>query len=175
MKSTKNLLGRSAFDLSETKYFESVSVKDIASHAQVERQTFYYYFSDKYQCLTFYLQQWGKLLAERDGSTNLQQHLLNLLDVIRKHKEAIIHITYGDQGYSLLSSFLDTALNEFILQSEGKKKTDTLDKGAQFFAYGVHGIIIEWIKKGMDDEPSILLLKTFPSSTESVDRLFSEL
>ena len=53
MKSTKNLLGRSAFDLSETKYFESVSVKDIASHAQVERQTFYYYFSDKYQCLTF--------------------------------------------------------------------------------------------------------------------------
>ena len=97
-----------------------------------------------------------------------------MLDVIRKHKEAIIHITYGDQGYSLLSSFLDTALNEFILQSEGKKNTDTLDKGAQFFAYGVHGIIIEWIKKGMNDEPSILLSKTFPSSTESVDRLFSE-
>ncbi|MEG0256184.1 TetR/AcrR family transcriptional regulator [Vagococcus sp.] len=48
---TRNLIIDSLIRLSKQKNFESITIKDITSEATVNRATFYYHFTDKYDLL----------------------------------------------------------------------------------------------------------------------------
>lgn len=116
--------------LSETKYFDMVTVKDIAVRAQVKRQTFYYYFSDKYQCLSFYLAQWGQQLAA-ESKGPLKAYLLLLAETIYQYKESITHILISERGYLLFSAFIDPAIKHFLV-----KQGEPINQASTFLPLG---------------------------------------
>lgn len=53
VRRTKKLLSNALFELIEKKSFEKISVCDICDAAMVHRATFYSHFSDKYELLTY--------------------------------------------------------------------------------------------------------------------------
>ena len=55
--STKRLIAQSLKELSEEKPFDKISVGEIAARSNVNRQTFYYHFQDKYDLLGYIVQK----------------------------------------------------------------------------------------------------------------------
>jgi len=57
VKRTRGLILQSFSDLLAEKSFESISVKDVTTNAEINRATFYAHFQDKFDLLDFSIQQ----------------------------------------------------------------------------------------------------------------------
>ena len=52
---TKQEIMESCIEMLETEKFSKISVKDIVKKCNINRKTFYYYFTDKYSLVTEYI------------------------------------------------------------------------------------------------------------------------
>ena len=68
--------------------------------------------------------------------------------------------------------------SEAILKLDEKKKLtmEEMDFDAEFYAYGICGIIVDWVEKGMKMEPRLVAdrLKSLARATERAGYLRSQ-
>ena len=156
---TKRAIADSVKELTKTKSFDKIGVVDITEKCGINRQTFYYHFSDKYELLKwiYYNDYFVANLSDLSFS-NWNEKLTDTLKAMREDREFCINTINHTDDY--LKAFLvDYAENIFseaieVLDENGEIDPEPAKYFSRFFAYGLSGIIIEWMTKhDMEIEP----------------------
>lgn len=164
---TKRAIVDALKELTQTKTFDKISVKDISLQCGINRQTFYYHFEDK-----FILLKW---IYEHDLFENYMKdvsfdnwtiRLEELLTAMTKEKAFYVNTINHTENY--IQEYLLAQTQDIFKQAinvidesanAGESKTVSAEQRdfiARFFAYGSCGILIEWVSRGMIEEPGYI-------------------
>lgn len=161
---TKKALSNSLQQLCKYKHFEKISINDITNDCNLNRQTFYYHFQDKYDLLKWvYYDDLFKDLMNTIHFDNWDQCLLQVLLKIHAKQEFYSNTINDNEYYfnedlfNLSKSLFINAIDLFDLEHKVDKEEKQFF--ASFYAYGICGTVIHWIKTGMKESPEILAKK----------------
>ena len=87
---TKEKLAAALISSMEEKALDKITVKEIIEKADVNRKTFYYYFSDIYGLLEWVIsRESNKLITEIQNNRDYENALNDVLDSIEKHRHLL--------------------------------------------------------------------------------------
>ena len=148
---TKQLIKNVLIDLCQKQSFQKISVQKIAHEAGINRQTFYYHFTDKYDLLrwVYYEDCLCYLDPHSLSLDNWEEQALKMLKAIAAQKEFYANTVTSDQEI-LQKEFTAVIQQSFIKifdQMDEEKQLSKADKlfYARFFSYGCSGVLINWI------------------------------
>lgn len=166
---TKRKIAMALKELMETEPFDKITVSDISDKCGMHRQTFYYHFKDRHELLDWllYNELISSFVADFSYKT-MNEKFFAIFDTIyndKKFYQNAIRINTSNL-YSYLSKL---ATRQFsVLINELAKKNNIEIKGditsiAEFFGFGLGGLIISWIDRGTKESPQEMTdnIKTF--------------
>ena len=158
---TKMKMGNALKRLMKNTTFEKITVSDITNECNIHRQTFYYHFQDRYELLDWLL--YNELILPLVTDFNLD----NMCDKLYGMFEQIANDKKFYQNALKLSSddltrYINRIANEQITKlvkslavqnglTAATEKDDIVS--AEFIGYGICGVVISWIQKGMKESP----------------------
>lgn len=155
---TKSILATALIDLSARKNFTKITIADITHVSGFNRQTFYYHFRDKYELLSWIYEDEAQQVFDEDISLeNWHRYMAVLLQHIRNNRAFYSNTIRSDESYfqqfifKLTSSLFYKAIDTLDLHHQ----LDVSDKKfyAEFFSFGISGVVINWIKSDMKESP----------------------
>lgn len=158
---TKRAIADALKELTLTKSFDKISVKDITEKCGINRQTFYYHFVDKFNLLEWiYI---NDLLEQHMMDVNFDnwpERLEALLSAMQSDKVFYINTIKHTENYiqEYMISQAQTIFEDAINTIDEKSHVDQEQRNfiARFFAYGVCGMVIEWAMKNMESSPAYI-------------------
>lgn len=158
---TKRAIADSLKELTREKPFDKISVKDISKKCGINRQTFYYHFEDKFMLLEWIYA--NDLLEENMQSVdfdNWPEKMEYVLTIMKNDKNFYINTITHTESYiqTFLINQAQTIFEQAIdiLDEQGNVNSVQRNFISRFFAYGICGIVIEWVIRGMQEEPSFV-------------------
>lgn len=158
---TKQAIAHSLKELSPDKAFDKISVGEIAEAAKLNRQTFYYHFSDKYALLKWIYMNDLLLPNMSDLSfDNWDKKLLSVMETMVSDKpfytNTIRHAEDYIKQYMLenAESIFGRAIDQ--IDQRGKVSSEERVFISRFFSHGLCGMIIEWVMNGMTTDPKTI-------------------
>ncbi len=166
VKMTKALLNESFMKFLEEKPLSRITVKEICNDADINRSTYYVYYSDPYDQLhkiedTFIQEQTVYIDAilqngEQDD-LNFSNVIVKLLQYYQERKR-LLQVLFGKHGdihleYDILSFFAERIL------SSGARRKKLPQEQLQDYTYaasGSFGLILYWIMTDCEEEPEHL-------------------
>lgn len=159
---TKRALAASFKKLLGCHPLNKITVKDIVEDAQVNRQTFYYHFHDVYDLIQWILEEESQAaLGLEDRLDDWKNHIRDVLEAMRQEKSLVLNIVHS-LNREHLEQYLCSVIDTFIYDSLEKNceglvvSDDDIRFIADFFKYAFVGILMDWILKGMKEEPKVL-------------------
>ncbi|NLJ31137.1 MAG: dihydroxyacetone kinase transcriptional activator DhaS [Clostridiales bacterium] len=156
---TKRALADGIKKMMQTASLNKISVEDITRFCGISRNTFYYHFKDKFDLVNwiFYTEITPHItkFVDRahwvDGLTELCLHM-------QQDKKFYINAlnTEGQNSFSeCLMDFYRTFLINSIHDLHGDMRLSDreVELIACFYSYALTGIILEWAKHGMAEDP----------------------
>lgn len=161
---TKRKIAGSLRELMESNTFEKITVSDITNNCNIHRQTFYYHFQDRYELLDWLL--YNEIVEPLITDFNVN----NMFDKIgvafetmynnKKFYQNALKINAAD-----LSNYISrVATDEFtkVIIEIGKLNGIDADYNeslvmAEFFGYGLSGVVVNWATRGMKESPSVMM------------------
>ena len=156
---TKKALAAGFKQLLQGKSFESISVLDIAKTCDLNRQSFYYHFHDKYELVNWiYYHEALAVIADNLSYENWSAKVLQLLEIMRNdgnfYQKTLRSAKSGEfQDY--LFEFFKDVFTRIIATIAGLENREVEEKSyvAEFLAYGIVGMVVAWAKNGMKQKP----------------------
>ena len=171
---TKRALAKTLKELCQYRNFEKISINDLTNKCGLNRQTFYYHFQDKYDLL-----QWlyyDELFADIENIItfdNWDQFLLTVLEKIYQEKDFYISTINTNEQYFYhdLYNLAQKCFYDAITKLDVNKTVSPQEKNffSEFYAYGIAGTVLRWIKTNMKNEPAKLAhgLKKIATQSET--------
>ena len=172
---TKRELAESLKRLASERLFEHVTVGDIVKECGVNRQTFYYHFSDKYELLDwiYYNETFVPLTADISFG-NWDEKLYELLQIMRRNKPFYMNtIKCSDNFFEEYMLKMLITLFERAVEDLDMRKQLTAEKkklASRIFAHGLTGVVIEWAMGGMKADEKALA-ENMKELVENIERL----
>lgn len=158
---TKKAIAQALKEVCCTKPFDKISIADITEACGLNRQSFYYHFQDKYELLSwiYYHENFSKITADISFE-NWDLKILEMLKIM-EHEKVFYGNTLKEQQHTFESYLLEMTkalLEEAVDALDKKKKLTAVDREfyAEFYAYGICGVMISWALKGMKVSPESL-------------------
>lgn len=156
---TKRALEQSLKNLLLKKPLTKITVCDIADDCGINRMTFYYHFKDIYD-----LVEWScfedarRALDEKKTYESWQQGLLQIFEAVQENKPFILNVyrcVHKEQVEKYLQPLVDRLLLDVINEESDNMTVRDEDKQfiAQIYSYIFIGLMLDWIKNGMREEP----------------------
>ena len=172
---TKRELAESLKRLASGRLFEHVTVGDIVKECGVNRQTFYYHFSDKYELLDwiYYNETFVPLTADISFG-NWDEKLYELLQIMRENKAFYMNtIKCSDNFFEeyllkMLTTLFETAIED--LDARGQLTPEKKRLASKIFAHGLTGVVIEWAMGGMKADEK-LIAENMKELVDNIERL----
>jgi AcrR family transcriptional regulator len=150
VKRTRALILRSFYDLLAEKNFESISVQDVTSKAQINRATFYAHFSDKYVLLDYSVSQMFMQEIEKRMLNACHYTPENLRNLILAVCEFLSHL-HGDcaQPHQQFESLVETQIKKQIYElltvwlKQAKARIST-EIPATVATWAIYGLASHW-------------------------------
>ena len=157
MTSTKQLIGRSFMQLVCEKPFDKISVSDITSKCNLNRQTFYYHFQDKYECLEWIYRHDCLSPLIHISLDNWNTCIEEMLMIMQKHAQFYTRTIYASPR-SFIDPLFEVTKKLFrktihIIDEKDHVNDDEEDFISEFLAQGIVGTITSWVVKGMKQQP----------------------
>lgn len=160
---TKRALEASLKDLLRHKPLDKITVSDLTEHCGVNRMTFYYHFKDIYDLVEWSCEEdAARALAGKKTYDTWQQGFLQIFEAVLDNKPFIINVyhsvsreTVENYLYKLTYNLLIGVVEE---KSQGMRVRDE-DKRfiADFYKYAFVGIMMDWVKRNMAEEPQQII------------------
>ena len=162
---TKKAIGYTFKDLLKEKPFNKITINDIASKCDINRQTFYYHFQDIRDLIEWIcIDEVDNLLEKKDECEKWEDKFLLIFKIMEQEKIFINNI-YNSVSVEVLRSNLYRLVypiiySEIIEKSKGKNLREEDKKFiADFYKYAFVSIVLDWVDKGMIENPEIIVLK----------------
>lgn len=158
-KDTKKLIFDTFIEQLEKKPFDKITVKDIVESCGINRNTFYYYYSDIYDLLEEVFTQELKVITEqhKNGGSWLEA-FIKVANTAYRHKKIINNIC-SSRSYDYFENYMYKSCKHIMIDfiqytSSGMAVPDEdVDFIASFYEYAFFGIISEWFRTGMREDP----------------------
>lgn len=162
---TKRALEQSLKNLLLKKPLTKITINDIAEDCGINRMTFYYHFKDIYDLVEWScLEDARKALEEKKTHDTWQEGFLNIFEAVLANKPFIMNVyrcVDREQVEKYLKPLTDGLLMGVIdEQSTGITVRDE-DKEfiARIYSYVFIGIMLDWIKGDMKEDPRLIIDK----------------
>ena len=156
---TKRALEQSLKNLLLKKPLTKITINDIAEDCGINRMTFYYHFKDIYDLVEWScLEDARKALEEKKTYDTWQQGFLQIFEAVRDNKPFIMnvyHCVHREQVEKYLEPLVDRLLMGVIEEESRNITVRQEDKAfiAQVYAYIFIGLMLDWIKDDMREDP----------------------
>lgn len=153
-KQTQKFIMSTFMQLLENESLDKITVRDIVEECEINRNTFYYHYSDIYDLLddVFRVEAEKFLEQDVDDNTTFGEEYARAAQFVLKYRKAILHI-YDSKKRDVLENYLETLafsfINRFVKkESEGYVLSDDdVDYITGFYTHAIVGNTIEWIKR----------------------------
>ncbi len=156
---TKRALEESLKHLLLEKPLNKITIADITEDCGVSRMTFYYHFKDIYDLVEWCcVEDASKALAGKKTYDTWQEGFYNIFEVVLANKpfiQNVYHCVSKEQVETYLHSLTyDLLIGVVNEKAEGIpiKESDKVFI-ADFYKYAFVGIMLDWIKNGMKEDP----------------------
>lgn len=162
-QTTKRAPEASLKNLLLQKPLDKITISDIAEDCGINRMTFYYHFKDIYDLIEWScMEDASKALAGKKTYDTWQQGFLQIFQAVQANKPFIMNVYHSVSReqvelylyrltYDLLIGVVEEKAVGMRVREEDKKFI------ADFYKYGFVGLMLDWIKNGMKEEPQILI------------------
>lgn len=140
-----------------------ITVKDIAAACEINRNTFYYYYTDVYALLSEIFQmELQTVIDEYNDTLSWEESFIVATKFALENKRAVYHIYNSMQREELVNYIYDVSGNVMIRYVE-KISEDIPASGedrkliASFYQCALTQMIMRWISTGMKESPNIVV------------------
>ena len=160
---TKRALEQSLKNLLLQKPLNKITISDIADDCGINRMTFYYHFKDIYDLVEWSCQEdAAKALAGKKTYETWQQGFVRIFDAVRENKPFIMNVyrcVSREQVEKYLTPLTDDLLMGVINELSAEMVVRAEDKAfiAQVYSYAFVGLMLDWIKDEMKQDPETLV------------------
>ena len=174
---TKRAIGYAFKDLLKEKRFNKITITDIANKCAINRQTFYYHFQDIKDLVEWLcIDEVDNILNKNDECEKWEDKFLMIFKVVLKEKEVVENI-YHSVSVEILRTNLyrfvyPIIYSEIVEESKGKNLREEDKKFiTDFYKYAFVSIVLDWIDKGMIENPEIIVLKVSNLITGTINHV----
>ena len=167
---TQQRFADAVIELMKTTPLEKLTVKMICDRSGEHRQTFYYYFQDKYDLITWILYQDAVYTIDENAGLPWDEILTKIFEKLYSRKSFYAN-ALSDHGQNALINDLlehDIKLYKEILQK--KLHTEKLDEELEFsikyHAYSCVNLTKEWLQSKDDVRPEIIAGRMYKNMPE---------
>ena len=163
------------------KPLDKITVKDIIEKADINRNTFYYYYENIPALMdALFDQEITKFTESTEASDSFAKEYMRASAVVRENRRAIYHL-YHSEYRERLSQYLETAAELFIERFVRKAAASYAlsEEGiyyvTHFYSYAVVGLTIHVIRENMpsiDEKLPEQIERTFYGSVDDVIRSY---
>lgn len=162
---TKRALEQSLKNLLLKKPLTKITVGDITDDCGINRMTFYYHFKDIYDLVEWScLEDAKRALDEKKTYDTWQQGLLQIFKAVQENKPFILNVyrcVHREQVEKYLQPLVDQLLLNVINEEAAGTTVRDEDKQfiAQVYSYMFIGLMLDWIKDDMREDPQQIVEK----------------
>lgn len=158
VRRTKKALRDALFELLETKNINQISVTELTTHADVNRSTFYFYYTDlldmlqqiqneAYQLFSDVVSECAASVTTIDGFTEYAESLLNFC----KEQETLCRfIINNDVNNQLFHQIQVLMINSIPNAKDKFSKNNPARYATSFILTAITGVLIDWMNEGME-------------------------
>ena len=164
---TKRAITESFMKLINQVPFDKITVKEIVEDCGVNRNTFYYHYSDIYALLDEILEnETRRVLTEKLTESSWRDAILESCSFALKNKKGIYHI-YNSLSRRKIDAYLYQVMGHIMYdfvkkQAEGiPVKEEDLRLIADFYKCAFVGLILQWLDNSMKQDPEYIVDKIF--------------
>lgn len=179
-QTTKKALEESLKKMLLQKPLEKITIADIAEDCGINRMTFYYHFKDIYDLVEWScVEDAAKALGGKKTYNTWQQGFLQIFQAVQENKPFILNVYHSVSReqveiylykltYDLLIGVIEEKAEGLDVRTEDKKFI------ADFYKFGFVGLMLDWIKNGMRQEPHEIIGKLSVLIQGDVSRALNE-
>lgn len=162
---TKRAMEQSLKNLLLKKPLTKITVGDITDDCGINRMTFYYHFKDIYDLVEWScLEDAKRALDEKKTYDTWQQGLLQIFKAVQENKPFILNVyrcVHREQVEKYLQPLVDQLLLNVINEEAAGITVRDEDKQfiAQVYSYMFIGLMLDWIKDDMREDPQQIVEK----------------
>lgn len=162
---TKRALEQSLKNLLLKKPLTKITEGDITDDCGINRMTFYYHFKDIYDLVEWScLEDAKRALDEKKTYDTWQQGLLQIFKAVQENKPFILNVyrcVHREQVEKYLQPLVDQLLLNVINEEAAGITVRDEDKQfiAQVYSYMFIGLMLDWIKDDMREDPQQIVEK----------------
>lgn len=170
INSFKELLNKQSID--------KITVKEICKQSNVNRQTFYYYFSDIMDVFKFIVfEELSSEIAQNRTFETWEGGFLATMNYLRQNSRMILHVyhsSYWPEANNFFINFSNKLLYDVVMECSQKMETKLFQKDQEFivnfYRHVFNGLITDWVSDGMEVEPQIILKRLLIMIAGSISR-----
>ena len=157
---TKLALAKALQELLNTKSLDEVRVSELCSRCNLQRQSFYYHFQDKYDLVAWIFLQDFSAGFSANGYRLSQACIVDILRRAYEKKEFYLRVL-ADRSQNIPLLYIHDYIYEFSLdlfrRRDGVEELpDSLCVKSQLLIYGSMGVVYEWLKDQIHASPEEL-------------------
>lgn len=152
---TKKAITQSFLKLLKEMPFDKITVKEIVEDCGINRNTFYYHYSDIYDLLHEILEDRVEQVLRLDsGFDSWQEQFLNSTLFALENRKTIYHIYYSmdrQQMESYLYNVAGRIMTAYVSREARGMEVSEDDKAiiAEFYKCALVGVVLQWMDGGM--------------------------
>lgn len=172
---TKKAIAYTFKDLLREKPFNKITVNDIANKCDINRQTFYYHFQDIRDLIEWIcIEEVDNILEKEDECEKWEDKFLLIFRIMEEEKIFVENIYYSVSVEVLRSNLYRLVYpiiyREILEKSKGKNLREEDKKFiTDFYKYSFVSIVLNWIDKGMHENPELIIAKVSRLITGTID------
>ncbi len=168
--SFKELLNKQSID--------KLTVKEICQHCYVNRQTFYYYFTDIMDIFKYvFFKELSRDIAHNRTFGTWEGGFLATMTYLKNNSKMVLHV-YNSSYWPEANTFFASLSNKLMLdvideciESLGVTLTEKNKNFIiNFYRRVFNGLFVDWVNEGMEDEPQVMLEKLLLMISGSIPR-----
>lgn len=166
-KQTQKFIMSTFMQLLESESLDKITVRDIVEECEINRNTFYYHYSDIYDLLddVFRVETEKFMSEDVDENTTFGEEYERAARFVLKYKKAILHI-YDSKKRDVLQNYLETLAFSFISRFVKKEadgyglSDEDIDYITGFYTHAIVGNTLGWIKRKLPSGQEKFIART---------------
>ena len=180
-KYTQQAIMYSLLKLLQEKPIDKITVKDICELCEINRNTFYYYYSDIYQVLEELLRsETEKSLKEKQEYKNFYEEYLQKYHLVLEYKKAVFHL-YNSKNRDMILKYFYDVTEDFVEKYVRKEVVGTnlseedIEFVTHFYSNSMIGNTLRWLQHGMQDSQERLIHRMSASYQATIKALIAQI
>ena len=161
-------------DLLNTQSIDKLTIKELCNHSYVNRHTFYYYFTDLLDIFKHIIfEELTEEIANNKTFDTWEAGFLATMNYLKKNSKMMLNIyrsSYWPEANVFLSDMSNKLVGGVVMECIAKMKAKLNRKDRlfiiDFYRYVFNGWMLNWLSKGMDEEPDAILKKLLMMVTD---------